>query len=148
MTTLANGDDRAEILRRVGTLRVDSTAHWGQMDVGRMLRHVGACLEMALGERPVRPGSRTPFRFFPLKHLLLYVLPLPKNVPTAPELVVREAGDFEAGRRHVGELVGRFGGAPRSGRGAEHPLFGVLTWSQWGVLQYRHTDHHLRQFGV
>ena len=30
----------------------------------------------------------------------------------------------------------------------EHPAFGSLTHRAWGVLKYRHADHHLRQFGV
>ena len=29
-----------------------------------------------------------------------------------------------------------------------HPAFGDITTQAWGVLAYRHTDHHLRQFGV
>ena len=27
-------------------------------------------------------------------------------------------------------------------------LPGTLTAQQWGILAYRHTDHHLRQFGA
>ena len=27
-------------------------------------------------------------------------------------------------------------------------LFGQLSNDEWGVLGYRHLDHHLRQFGV
>ena len=29
-----------------------------------------------------------------------------------------------------------------------HPIFGAFTHQQWGQLQYKHLDHHLRQFGV
>jgi len=29
-----------------------------------------------------------------------------------------------------------------------HPLFGAFTSQQWGQMQYKHLDHHLRQFGV
>ncbi|MEO6802748.1 MAG: hypothetical protein ABI197_05825 [Granulicella sp.] len=27
-------------------------------------------------------------------------------------------------------------------------FFGNLTHEQWGILMYKHLDHHLRQFGV
>jgi len=27
-------------------------------------------------------------------------------------------------------------------------VFGVLSGREWGVLQCKHADHHLRQFGV
>jgi hypothetical protein len=30
----------------------------------------------------------------------------------------------------------------------EHPAFGHLTHRAGGVVEYRHADHHLRQFGV
>jgi Protein of unknown function (DUF1569) len=30
----------------------------------------------------------------------------------------------------------------------DHPAFGPLPRRAWGVLAYRHIDHHLRQFGV
>ncbi|NND11366.1 MAG: DUF1569 domain-containing protein, partial [Flavobacteriaceae bacterium] len=29
-----------------------------------------------------------------------------------------------------------------------HPSFGYYTKDQWGKTQYKHLDHHLRQFGV
>jgi hypothetical protein len=29
-----------------------------------------------------------------------------------------------------------------------HPAFGNLNGRSWGVLMWRHMDHHLRQFGV
>jgi len=29
-----------------------------------------------------------------------------------------------------------------------HPSFGEFTKEQWGQLEYKHLDHHLRQFGV
>jgi Protein of unknown function (DUF1569) len=29
-----------------------------------------------------------------------------------------------------------------------HPFFGELTPEEWDILQSKHLDHHLRQFGV
>ena len=29
-----------------------------------------------------------------------------------------------------------------------HPMFGKFTMEQWGKMEYKHLDHHLRQFGV
>ena len=31
---------------------------------------------------------------------------------------------------------------------AEHPMLGTFTPEQWAIGQYKHLDHHLRQFGV
>jgi hypothetical protein len=30
----------------------------------------------------------------------------------------------------------------------EHPAFGKLSPRAWGVLIYKHLDHHLKQFGA
>ena len=29
-----------------------------------------------------------------------------------------------------------------------NPFFGSLTGAEWGVSQFKHVDHHLRQFGA
>ena len=29
-----------------------------------------------------------------------------------------------------------------------HPLFGSMSRREWGVVTYKHVDHHLKQFGV
>ena len=30
----------------------------------------------------------------------------------------------------------------------KHPFFGELTFEEWDKLQWKHLDHHLRQFGA
>lgn len=42
----------------------------------------------------------------------------------------------------------RIGAGPREGAGPAHPLFGPMTWREWGVATYKHADHHLKQFGA
>ncbi len=46
----------------------------------------------------------------------------------------------------LAELLERWGTGTRMA--ATHPFFGSMTRSSWGVLGYKHFDHHLRQFGV
>lgn len=140
--------DRLEIITRLGSLSPAATPAWGQLTVPRMLCHVADCLEMAFGERPTEPPRARAFTMFPLKHLLLFALPMPRNVRTAPELLATQPSGFDADRDACLALVERFSRAPRAGEGPCHPFFGVLTWPQWAVLQWKHTDHHLRQFGV
>lgn len=100
-----------------------------------------------MGELPVKP-RRLPIRHPPLKQFIIYVMPFPKGAPTAPELVSRQATDWaaevEAIERAFDRLVVRDPAAPWQ----DHPAFGRMTHRAWGVLIYRHTDHHLRQFGV
>jgi hypothetical protein len=96
----------------------------------------------------VPSANKRVFHKFPLKHLLLYVLPFPKGAPTAPELKpVIAAESFEDERSALLALVERIGTGPSDGAGPGHPLFGPLTWREWGVVTYKHFDHHLKQFG-
>lgn len=113
----------------------------------QMVAHLSDSLRMASGEIEVAP-KRVPIRFAPLKQLVLYVLPIPKGAPTSPELIGRKPGDWSA---EIAGLREQLNGVVE--RGAEalapaHPAFGRLSAKQWGVLIYRHMDHHLRQFGV
>lgn len=148
MRTILNETDRAEIDRRVRSLSVSSTPRWGSMDVVRMLQHLRLSTRMALGELPVPSANKRAFQMFPLKHLILYVFPFPKGAPTAPELKPHDAGSFEEQQAAVLELLERIGTGPREGAAPPHPLFGPMTWREWGVATYKHADHHLKQFGA
>jgi hypothetical protein len=118
------------------------------MSVEEMLLHLRLSARMTLGELHVPSANKRVFQVFPLKHLILYVLPFPKGAPTAPELKPGAASSLEAERAVVLELLERIGTGPREGVGPAHPLFGPLTWREWGVATYKHTDHHLWQLGA
>ena len=46
-------------------------------------------------------------------------------------------------------LLSRFAeGGPQAAGKATHPSFGNLKGDEWGILVYRHLDHHLQQFGA
>ena len=140
--------DRAEIVARLRSLSISSTRRWGQMDVAGMLQHLYLSTRMALGDLEVPSVNKRAFQKFPLKHLALYVLPFPKGAPTAPELKTVEASSLETERAALLELLERIGAGPHDGAGPAHPLFGTLTWREWGVVMYKHADHHLKQFGA
>jgi Protein of unknown function (DUF1569) len=148
MRSILNESDRAEIDRRVRSLSASSDRRWGSMDVTAMLQHLRLSARMTLGELPVSSKSKRIFQVFPFKHLILYVLPFPKGAPTAPELKPLDADSFEEERAGVLDLLDRIGTGPQEGAGPSHPLFGPLTWREWGVATYKHTDHHLKQFGA
>ena len=148
MGSILNESDRAAIDRRLRSLSASSTARWGSMDVVGMLQHLRLSARMTLGELPVPSANKRVFQVFPLKHLILYVLPFPKGAPTAPELKPVDAASFEEERAAVLELLERIGTGLREGVGPDHPLFGPLSWREWGVATYKHADHHLRQFGA
>jgi hypothetical protein len=146
--SLHRSADRARIAERFTRLAADTPARWGRMDVAQMLHHTNEALRMALGDRVCAPRGKWLFRTFPVKYLIFYVLPFPKGASTAKELVVSAPCAFADEARRSRELLERFGTAPVPERGPEHPMFGPLSGREWGVLQHKHLDHHLRQFGV
>ncbi len=148
MRSILNEGDRAEIGKRLRSLSTASNRRWGSLDVTSMLQHLHLSARMALGELPVPSANKRMFQVFPLKHLILYVLPFPKGAPTAPELKPSVAESFEKERAALLELIERIGTGPREGEGPAHPLFGPMTWREWGVVTYKHADHHLKQFGA
>ena len=148
MGSILNETDRAAIVNRMRSLSTSSTRRWGTMDVTGMLKHLHLSALMALGEMDVPSANKRAFHMFPLKHLLLYVVPFPKGAPTAPKLKPVDAASMEEERAALLELIERMGAGPSEGAGPAHPLFGPLTWREWGVVMYKHADHHLKQFGV
>ena len=148
MGSILNDGDRAAICQRIGSVTSASAPRWGRMDAKAMLAHLRLSALMALGDLPVASKSKRAFQVFPLKHLILHVAPFPKGAPTAPELLVPDAAPIDTIRSELVSLVERIGAGPREGDGPVHPLFGRLSFREWGVATYKHTDHHLRQFGA
>jgi hypothetical protein len=148
LPSVLNAAHRKALSDRVLGLTPSAARKWGRMSVDAMLAHLCLSARMALGELPVASKNMRAFQVFPLKHLVLYVLPFPKGAPTARELIPVELGPFEAQQKTLGELIERLGTGPDAGMGPEHPLFGRLSRREWGALVYKHSDHHLSQFGA
>lgn len=148
MKTLHDGSHRQALVARLGTLSADARPRWGRMNVGQMLCHLGDALRLGVGDTRAEPGPQKLLQHFPLKQLVIYVLPWPKGAPTAPELLATAPAAFEADREALRSLLDRFGAVPLAEPPRVHPLFGPLSVQDWSALQSRHVDHHLRQFGA
>lgn len=145
--TLWNESARQELIQRLTNLSPDAAPLWGKMNAPRMLSHIGSSFRMAKGELITAPKN-LPFRYPVIKQLIVYWLPFPKGAPTAPELLSRTVVDWDENVDDVRSQIESFATRQRDGHWGHHPAFGSLTPREWGVLGYRHTDHHFRQFGV
>ncbi len=148
MKSIWDTHTQREIHDRITTLTADRRGQWGTMMPQQMVCHLTESLRMALGDLKVVP-KRLPIRYPPLKQLIIYVAPFPKNAPTAPELIVTATP--HEWKRDVDNLqaqLDRFVARGRDATFVDHPAFGTLTPRAWGVLVYRHMDHHLKQFGA
>ena len=76
--------------------------------------------------------------------------PFGKNAPTGPDFVVIGIEpDFRSTQERLKTLLSEFHAIGEKGcEGNIHGFFGRMTGAEWGVTQYKHLDHHLRQFGA
>jgi hypothetical protein len=147
MTTLFEPAARDGIRARVDRLTSAQKPLWGRMDAGRMVVHVTAQLRAALGELECRP-KKTPMNNWLMRRLVIYWLPWPKGSPTAPEFLATPPASWDEDLAALRSAIERFGARSEGDAWPPHPAFGPLTGHMWGVLAWRHLDHHLRQFGV
>lgn len=151
MKSLFDDAKCAEIVSRINQLTPASKAAWGKMNVGEMLCHCADGIKMAIGELPVADKSNFLLRTLG-KTLVVYFLPMPKGAPSADEINPLKSGtkpfEFEADRRALLESIEKICALPENHAWAQHSAFGKLTRKQWGLLGYKHLDHHLKQFGV
>jgi hypothetical protein len=136
------------MLARIDAVRADSRRLWGKMDVAQMLAHCQQPLRVALGELQLRRGLVGLLFGRLAKKQLLGQKPWQQGMPTVPEFRRTGHHDFAPEHAALRALVLRFGqGGPAKLTPQAHPFFGPLTADEWQELQWRHLDHHLRQFG-
>lgn len=138
---------RDRLVARAARLQPETSRRWGKMTSVQMLAHLNAAMRMALGDIAVAP-RKLPIRHPPLKQFIIYLMPFPKSAPTAPELIARGEGDIDAERRDFAVLLDRVVARQGTTAWPAHPAFGRMSRRAWGVLIFRHTNHHLEQFGV
>ena len=147
MTTIFDRELRGQLVRRIAAVQGTETARWGKMNAVQMISHIEASARMAMGEVTAKP-KRTPLKWGPIRHLVICTLPFPKGAPTAPELLLPATRPLEELKADLGRHIETLAARGRDGEWPEHPAFGRATGTEWGVLLYRHMDHHLRQFGA
>ncbi|HQR46096.1 MAG TPA: DUF1569 domain-containing protein [Thermoanaerobaculia bacterium] len=150
MKNLFSTPDRTGILSRLDGLRPEAPRRWGKMDAAQMLAHCAAALEMATDAQP-RKQKLIGVLLAPFVRgkLIGGEAPMMKNAPTDPAFVVADPRDFAREKARLSDGLGRFcDGGPTAAEGRVHPFFGRLTGAEWGVLMWKHLDHHFRQFGA
>lgn len=147
MKSIFDKTTRDELIDRIHSLREDSTAQWGKMDINQMLRHCIMWDEVTLGRRRVKRSLMS--RFFGkmiLKGIVKDDSPLKHNLPAIDELKVKEAisNDITTEKEKWISLINEY---PRLGdHNWELPFFGKVEKEHAGCVAYKHSDHHLRQF--
>ena len=148
MKSLFNSAHNREIIDRINKLTNESNALWGKMNVSQMLYHCQVPLEVAYGELKLKK-TFIGFLFGRIAKKQLLTKPFKKHLPTDKHFLVKHQPEFENSRKKLIALVERFAVDGTAGITKDsHPFFGKMTSEEWDILQWKHLDHHLSQFGA
>jgi hypothetical protein len=146
MKSILDKSTRDELIQRIHLLNDQSTAQWGRMNIHQMLKHCILCEEMFLGKKKYkREFIGRIFGRIGLKQMLKDGKPLGRNAPTGVDFKnLESSGNLVAEKDKWISLIGEY--ASYANDGFEHWFFGKMTKEQVGFFDYKHIDHHLRQF--
>ena len=150
MKSLFNKNDVQEFVERINKVKADSKPQWGKMNAAQMMAHCTAPLKMAHGEIKSKRGLIS--FLFGKSAKKKYVNPdvqFGKNLPTDPHFIFPNAKEFEEERKKLIFKLNEFTERGPGGISKQpHSFFGNMTPSEWDIIQTKHLDHHLKQFGV
>lgn len=147
MKTIFDKSTRDELIQRINSLTENNAAQWGKMNLYQMLKHCTLWEEMMQGKRKYK---QTLIGRLLGKSMLKSVLkdenPLRHSTPTLPDLVISGTGDVEEQKKEWIKRIQEY--AQYEPADFVHVFFGKMSKEQIGQFVYKHSDHHLRQFGV
>ena len=148
MSTIFDNGVRESLLQRIAKLNKSCEAEWGKMTVDQMILHCLLWDEMAqLQRKYTQTFIGRIFGKLVLKSFLKEGELLKRNVESFPEIIVSERGDTENDKLKWQDSINKYSNLPDKHEFI-HPFFGKVNREQTGRLAFKHTDHHLRQFGL
>jgi hypothetical protein len=148
MQNLFDPASRDSILTRLSNLPPAAPRQWGKMGAAQMLAHCSVAMEAATGDRPRRQALIGKLLSPMVRSRVLGDRPFSRSSPTDPTFIVKDERDFDAEKRRLIALVGKFcEQGPAAAARQTHSFLGRMTGDDWGVMMYKHIDHHLKQFG-
>lgn len=149
MKNLFNKETYDEICNRINALSANSQRQWGKMNAAQMLAHCKEAFKVPLSDKKMPRMLLGLLLGWAIKKKLYNEEPWKKNLPTAPNFIIKEDRDFEKEKKELMDMISAFhNGGPGNVGKFPHPMFGSFTSEQWGKSMYKHLDHHLMQFGV
>lgn len=150
MKTIFDEKVRAELVGRIKQIHKSNKAEWGKMDAGQMLKHNTYWNGWILGKETQSYKQTFLGKIFgkmALRKMIKDEKPFDKNIPTSSQFKVKEKNtDLELEKSKWILLIKEY--ENYNNPNFIHDFFGKMTKEEIGVLVYKHTDHHLRQFGI
>lgn len=150
MKTIFDKNIREELIDRINKISENNKAEWGKMSLVQMLKHNTYWNKWILGKEDHTYKQAFLGKIFgkiALKKMIKDEKPLDKNIPTSDQFKAKEStGNIESEKSDWILLVKQY--ESYNNPSFIHDFFGKMTKEQIGILVYKHTDHHLRQFGI
>ncbi|GAA5087933.1 hypothetical protein GCM10023210_11070 [Chryseobacterium ginsengisoli] len=140
-----------EIIKRISGLTENSPKKWGKMDVCQMMRHCSYVLQVP--QKKIKlPAINIFFRLIGIltkKEMQFFNNGIPRNMPTFQKLIINFECDFDEEKQNLLKTLDRYCMSFNNKNLPDrHVLFGRMKEKDWGFLEYKHLDHHLKQFNV
>ncbi|ASS49196.1 MAG: hypothetical protein A3D31_04295 [Candidatus Fluviicola riflensis] len=149
MNSLFSKEHVEALIERIQQLTPEHQAQWGKMNVSQMLAHCSSTMEVARDQKHLKRMMIGYLLGGLLKKHFYNDSPVKKNNPTHPYFVHTDTNELEVEKEHLINHLRSFqeGGTTKCTK-QSHAFFGKLTEEQWAMGMYKHTSHHLEQFGV
>lgn len=141
-----------EYVKRLAGINTDSKGLWGKMNVHQMIEHMSFSFRQANGKD--KYTMLTPEENVPkMQAFLMSDKPFRENTPnpiigdnTIPEKNATIQDALNELQTEINDFFAVFDAQPDAV--ITNPFFGSLNYEMWVQLLYKHSLHHLRQFGV
>ncbi|TRW22948.1 DUF1569 domain-containing protein [Flavobacterium zepuense] len=149
MESLYKPKGNQNIIDRIDQLSPMTLSQWGVMTVSQMMQHCQEPIKMAFGIIHVKPHWKSYFFAGSYKKKLTSSKLFHRDQSAIKEFIIKREPNFEEAKAGLKDLVATFA---KDGHAAikvsRHPLMGEMTYDEWDLLQWKHLDYHLKQFGV
>ncbi len=149
--SLHHPQDILELRRRIYLLNEKSERRWGKMNPAQMMSHCTKILKIPTGKVAISNPNILFKVIGILTKIEMGILNnrIPRNMPTFESVLCDVDCDFAEMKENLLSELEEYlelyhnKKLPRS-----HSLFGKMSEEQWGFMEYKHIDHHLKQFGL
>ncbi len=149
MESVFDAQDNQKLVSRIEKLTPIMLSEWGTMTVSQMMEHCQQPIKVAYGTCNLKSNWMSFLFGKMMKKKLLESKPFAHNMPTVKEFKILHEPDFDTAKKELIILVTTFTkDGHASIKNTKHPFFGEMTMEEWDILQWKHLDHHLKQFGV
>ena len=138
------------MISRIEKINEDNKPLWGKTNVYQMIKHNTYWNGWILGSNDHTYKQTFIGKIFgkiALKRMIKDEQPFDKNIPTSDQFKPKAVnGGLESEKSKWISLVREY--ENYNNPKFIHDFFGRMTKDEIGILVYKHTDHHLRQFEV